>query len=403
MLEFDLTEEQKALQRLARDFAQREIQPVAMELDKMDVRESFPWDIVRKGSKLGLRTMALPPEWGGVGADLLTQALMIDELAYADLSCSKIFSQCWKVSRHLYMAGTEDQKKRYIPPFVEDDTFVLAQAITEPDSGSDNSGYYDPPPGEGISLRAERQGDHYVLNGVKHMIAHGPVAKLYFVTARTDPTANQSEGVSRFIVPRDTPGFRIGNVLDKVGFRAYPNAELIFEDVRIPVEDLLGGRTGRDSEETYMRTVASIESSAHTMGVARAAFDAAVKFANQRFQGGKIIIQHQAVQTALAELYVALQAGRTLLWRTAWTSTYKEPDTVLANACKAFCADAALKITIGAMELFGGVGVMRDLPMEKYVRDILVMQHHAGGTQSVVHMKIGKALESRYRQGLALV
>jgi alkylation response protein AidB-like acyl-CoA dehydrogenase len=149
--------------------------------------------------------------------------------------------------------------------------------------------------------------------------------------------------------------------------------------------------------------VSNIELSAHTLAVARAAFDAAVKFANERFQGGKIIIQHQAVQTALADLYIALQAGRTLLWRTAWTSSHKEPDTVLGNACKAFCADAALKITIGAMELFGGVGVMRDLPMQKYVRDAMVMMHHAGGTQAMVRLKIGKALESRYQQRLALV
>ena len=125
MLEFDLTEEQGALQRLARDFARNEIQPIAVEIDEMNVRDSFPWYMVRKGSQIGLRTMGLPPEWGGVGADYLTQAIVIDELAYADMSCSKIFSQCWKVSRHLFIAGTEDQQKRYLPAFLEDDEFVL--------------------------------------------------------------------------------------------------------------------------------------------------------------------------------------------------------------------------------------------------------------------------------------
>ena len=145
-----------------------------------------------------------------------------------------------------------------------------------------------------------------------------------------------------------------------------------------------------------MRTGASIELSAHTLAVARAAFDAAVKFANERVQGGKVIIKHQAVQKALADLYVPLQAGRTFLWRTAWASTYKEPDALLANACKVFCAEAALKITIGAMELLGCVGVMRDMPMQKYVRDALVMLHHAGGTQSVDSLKIWKAPETRY-------
>ena len=404
MLGFDLTEEQTALQTLARDFAEREIMPVAAELDRMDAHDSFPWDVVKKGSEIGLRTMALPPEWGGQGIDLLTQAIVIDQLAYADMSCCKIFSQCWKVSRHLSMAATEDQKKRYIPAFVEDDTFVLGQAITEPNSGSDNSGYYETPPGEGLALRAERNGDHFLLNGTKHMIANGPVAKLFIVTTRTAPNASQVDGVSRFIVPKDTPGFRIGRIHDKVGFRAYPNAELIFENVRIPVEDLLGGKEGRDSEEWYMRTVSNIELSAHTLAVARAALDAAVRFANERFQGGKIIIQHQAVQNTLAELYVALEAGRTLLWRLAWTTTYHdEPNGLLASACKVFCADAARRITLGAMDLFGGAGVMRDLPMEKYVRDTLVMLHHAGGTQSIVHLKIGKALEARYKAGLGVV
>src|SRR3990172_1526925 len=195
MLEFDLTEEQKALQRLAHDFAEREIRPIAMELDQMDVRENFPWEMLRKGSKLGFRTMALPPEWGGMGADLLTQLVVTDELAYADMSCCKIFSQCWKVSRRLFLAATEDQKKRHIPPFVEDDTFVLANAATEPNSGTDNGGYYDPPPGQGMMMRAERKGDYYLLNGMKHLIANGPVAKLYLIRARTDPTVNQSKGV----------------------------------------------------------------------------------------------------------------------------------------------------------------------------------------------------------------
>lgn len=268
--------------------------------------------------------------------------------------------------------GTEDQQKRYLLAFLEDDEFVLGQAITEPDMGSDNSGYYDPPPGEGLMLRAELKGDHYVLNGMKHMVANGPVAKLFIVTARTDTTKNQSEGVSRFIVPKDTPGFSIGNIHDKIGFRAYPNAELIFDNVRVPVEDLLGGKEGKESEEWYMRTGANIELSAHTLAVARAAFDAAVKFANERVQGGKVIIKHQAVQKALADLYVPLQAGRTFLWRTAWTSTYKGPNALLANACKVFCAEAALNITIGAKELLGGVG----------------------GTQSVASLKIGKALVS---------
>jgi len=401
MLDFDLTEEQRALQRLARDFAEREIRPIAMELDRAEVPQNFPWDLVKKGSKLGLRTMALPTEWGGIGADAVTQLVMIDELAYADVSCSKIFSQNWKISRYIYVGGTEEQKQRFLPAFRDDDTFLLSLPLTEPNAGADNEGYYDAPPGEGIMTTARREGNHYVINGVKHFISHGATASLYVMRVRTDPSAPASRGVSHMLIPRDTPGLSVGTVYDKMGWRAYQQAELILEDVKVPVENLLGGREGDLEPEVMRYGGGAIEVSAHLMAVARAALDAAVKYANERRQGGKIIMEHQSVAQELAELLVLLQAGRSLLWRAAWTATHQEPDRALFRCARIFCSEAALKICIGAMEIFGGYGVMRDMPIQKYVRDALSMRHGEGTTR-IQKLNLARIMESRFKDAVPL-
>ncbi len=402
MLDFDLTEEQRGFQRLARDFAQREIRPIAMELDRSEVPGNFPWDLVKKGSELGLRTLALPPEWGGSGADAITQMVMIDEMAYEDVSCSKIFSQTWKICRYLFAGGTEEQKQRFLPAFRDNDTFLLSLPITEPDSGADNHDYYDAPPGEGVMTTARREGGQYIINGRKHFISHGPTASLYIVRVRTDPSAPVSKGISHMLIPRDTPGFRVGTVHDKMGWRAYQQAELTFEDVRVPVENLLGGREGYLEPEVMRYGLGAIEVPAHLLALARAALDEAVKYANERRQGGKIIMKHQSVAEELAELFVLLQAGRSLLWRAAWTATHREPDRALFRSARIFCAETALKICLGALEIFGGYGVMREMPIQKYVRDALTMQHGEGTTR-IQKLSLAKIMESRFQGAVPLV
>lgn len=402
MLDFDLTEEQRAFQRLAREFAVREIRPIAMELDRSEVPGNFPWDLVRKGSKLGLRTLALPPEWGGLGADAITQLVMIDQMAYEDVSCSKIFSQNWKICRYLSAGGTEEQKQRFLPAFRDNDTFLLSLPITEADSGADNHDYYDAPPGEGVMTTARREGDQYVISGRKQFISHGATASLYIVRVRTDPSAPVSKGISHMLVPRDTPGVSVGTVYDKLGWRAYQQAELIFEDVRVPVENLLGGREGYLEPEVMRYGLGAIEVPAHLMALARAALDEAVRYANGRRQGGKIIMKHQAVAEELAELFTLLEAGRSLLWRAAWTATHREPDRALFRCARIFCAEAARKICIGAMETFGAYGVMREMPIQKLVRDALTMQHGEGTTR-VQKLSLAKIMESRFEQSAPLV
>ena len=397
MLTFELSEEQLDIQKMARDFAEREIRPSAERLDRsQQLLQDFPWALVRKGSEIGFRTVALPREYGGPEFDFRTWVVLIDELGYPDIACAKIFSQNWKLCRAIAHRGTQEQKDRFLPAFRDDDTFLLADAGAEPEAGSDDHFPYDEPHG-GVMLSARRVGDHYVLNGRKRFISLGPVAKLLLVSARTDRSVGPVEGTSTFLVPGDTPGFTLASVHDKVGFRVYLHGELSFDNAEVPVENLLRRKEG-DSYSEVFYGASNIELSAHAMALARAALDAATKYASERVQGGKRIIEHQAVELALADMYITLQAGRSLLWRAAWAMDNNRMDRALTMACKVFCTEAAINICRNAVELFGGSGVMRELPMQKYFRDSLVLSH-MDGTNQINRIKIGAIVESRLSEG----
>ena len=187
-----------------------------------------------KSILLGFRTAAVPKEWGGYGIDFVTQALVMAELAKGDSAISKAFSQCWKCSHLIAASCNNEQKERFLKPFLADDTYVLGSGSTEPNAGSDNRLPPEDDPRAGYKLRAERQGDEWILNGEKCFIANGSVGKLFFINARTNPDVSIRQGATVFLVPRDTPGFRIGKVFNKAGWRFYQNAELIFDNARVP-------------------------------------------------------------------------------------------------------------------------------------------------------------------------
>jgi len=219
-MDFSLSNEQRSWQMLARKFADEEIRPISLERDAItSARETWTWDIIKKGSKLGFRTMAVPKKYGGQETDFVTQALVMTELAKADSAISKAFSQNWKWSHLISAACSDEQKERFLKPFVADDTFVLGKGITEPGAGSDNRMPPTDDPKPGLRLKAERHGDEWILNGEKAFIANAPVGKLFFVDARTDPTVPLKQGITMFLVPSDTPGFRIGKVFNKSGWR----------------------------------------------------------------------------------------------------------------------------------------------------------------------------------------
>src|SRR5262245_39487697 len=240
-MDFSLNEEQRGWQMEARRFAEEEIRPISLQRDQIaDPAATLDWEIIRKGSKLGFRTAAVPREWGGHGIDFVTQAVVIAELARGDSAIEKTFSQCWKWCHLITDRCTPEQRDRFLEPFLADDVFLLGGGITEPNAGSDNRLPPADDPRSGLRLRAERRGGEWILNGEKCYIANANVGKLFFAYTRTNPDAAVGEGTSIFAVPIETPGLHVGKVFDKSGWRFYQNAELIFENARVPHENLLG-------------------------------------------------------------------------------------------------------------------------------------------------------------------
>ncbi len=379
-MDFRLNETQESLRAMAREFAEREIKPIALERDRAALHDQdvFSWDIVKKGSALGLRTLVVPREYGGAGADRVSQVLVMEELSRADGGISKTFSQNWKWTPILTQLMTPDQRSHFLPLFTDNPTCLLAMGQTEPAAGSDNVIPYDEP-GAGLMLRAERDGDHYILNGVKRYIANGGVAGLYFILARTDPSVGVSRGSTMFVVPADTPGFRIGRRHEKLGFRFYQQAELILENCRVPAFHRVGSENGAYGvKQSRLMAFDNLEIGTHLLGVAEAAYEAALEHAKGRVQGGKPIIRHQAIALMLGDMRMRLEAARSYLYRVAWHMDTDTPmDREARVLVKTFCSEAAVAVTQAAVEIFGGSGIMKEGPAEKYLRDAITFVHLA--------------------------
>ncbi|MFP6890519.1 MAG: acyl-CoA dehydrogenase family protein [Nitrospinota bacterium] len=389
-----LNDEHRALQQMARDFAEKEIIPVAAERDRIqDPKETFSPELIKKGSALGLRTLAVPEEFGGPGVDLKGQVLVILELARGDGGVAKTFSQCWKWTPMLCRLATDEQRERFLPKFLEDDLYLLAMAGTEPDAGSDNR---MPPPGypkAGWKTSAVRDGDEWVINGMKHFIANGGVAKLYIVRTRTNPDVSITEGTTMFFVPSDTPGFSIGRRHDKIGWRFYQNAELIFQDCRVPASNLLGelNKGKGDSSERFV-SFNDVELAANVIGISQAAFEHALNHARNRFQGGKPIIEHQAIALKLSDMYMRLEASKSYLFNVVDSNENggAEFESSSKQLLKVFATESAIQITRLAVEIFGGSGVMRDAPVEKLLRDANIFPHLAA--DSIMNLRAAAKL-----------
>lgn len=395
MMEYELTDEVRAFRDIAFDFSEREIRPIAERLDKSeDLLADFPWEMIKKGSKLGLRTLSLPKEYGGPELDLLAWLVIIEELGSVDIACAKIFSQCWKLSRLIATRGTKEQQDRFLPAFRDDDTFLLSGAQTEPGSGSDGHLPYDAP-NAGVMLSAQRVGDDYILNGKKHFISLAPVSKLLIIVARTDKTVGTSKGTSAFLVPRDTAGVTFGRAHDKVGFRIYLQGEIFFDNVRLPAENLLGGREGGGAHEGI---ASNIELAIYAVVLARTALDAAVKHTNENFQRNNRRLQQQAALTKIADMYKDLEVARTLLWRSTWMAVNRQADRSLTMSAKVFCTEVSVKICTAALKLFAASGVMSEMPIQKYVRDAVTLPH-MDATNPINKLKITRFLDTWITDG----
>jgi len=393
-MDFTLSNEQRAWQMTARKFAREEVRPISLARDAIaDPRETFDWEIIRKGSRLGFRTMAVPKEWGGHGTDFVTQALVMAELARADSAISKTFSQCWKWSHLIAATCTDEQKRRFLAPFLADDTFLLGKGISEPGAGSDNR---LPPadPKAGLKLRAERKGDEWILNGEKCFIANASVGKLFFIDARTNPDVPLRQGTTMFLVPRDTPGLRIGKVFNKSGWRFYQNGEMIFENARVPHANIVGPVNGSDmkTQQAGDRTggdlFGDLELAANALGVCDDACGMALALAQDRKQGGRPLFDQQLVQLKLNRMHLLTEALRSFVMRVAWEHDHRVR-SANAGLCMNFSTDIIQEVTELNFDLHAGAGLM-DARADKLVRDAIIWSHLAG--DSVQRMKVARRL-----------
>jgi acyl-CoA dehydrogenase len=394
-MDFSLNEEQRGWQMEARKFAQDEIRPMSLARDQIEGGfEPWDWGIIEKGSKLGFRTLAVPKEWGGPGADFVSQALVMAELAKGDSAISKAFSQNWKWSHLIASACTQDQKERFLKPFLADHRYVMGRGITEPNAGSDNRMPPEDDPKAGYRVRAQRQGDEWILNGEKCFIANGSVGSLFFVDARTNPDVSIKEGGTLFMVPKGTPGFRIGKIFNKRGWRFYQNAELIFENARVPHANVVGQvgtgsvKAGR-GDTTGGDLFGDLELAANALGVCDDAVEMAMQVSRTHQRAGKYLMEHQIIQLKINEMHMLTEALRSYVMRVAWLHDRKE-HSANAGLVMNYSTDVIQRVTRLNMEIHGAVGCMMNARVDKLVRDAMVWTHLAGDT--VQRVKVLKRL-----------
>ncbi len=364
MIDFSLNEEQQALQDVAREFAVKEMRPNAAKYDKGD---EFPEEIMKKAFEAGFITCNIPGEYNGGGLKELEIAIISEELA---AGCAGMFTTIMASSlafTPIILFGTDEQKKNFLVPFTKKMGFA-AFCLTEREAGSDAGA---------TKTRALRDGDHYVINGSKCFITNGGIADLYVVFALTDP-GKGIRGVSAIVVPRETPGIVIGKEEDKLGHRASNTTELTFEDVRVPVGNLLAkeGMGFIVAMKTLDKTRASV--GAAGVGVARTALEYAIDYAKTRQQFGKPIALFQNTAFKIAEMAMEINAARHLVWHAAWLMDQGKPCGKESAMAKCFGSDVAMRTTLEALQLFGGYGYMKDYPMEKLMRDAKLLQIYEG-------------------------
>jgi len=373
-----LTEEQVMMRDMVRKFAQKEIAPLAAEIDRT---HRFPRENLKKMSALGLMGVPVPEEWGGAGCDFLSYIITIEEISRACASTGVILAVhtslgCFSL---LYF-GTEEQKKRYLTRLARGE-YLGAFALTEPNAGSDPAN---------LSTTARLEGDHYIVNGSKIFITSGGEADVYVTFVRTAPGKGY-RGITCLLVDRDTPGFSIGKTEEKMGLHGDVTAELIFDNARVPRENLLGVENEGFKVAMSLLDGGRIGIGAQGLGIAQAAFDAALAYAKERVQFGRPIAENQAIQFMLADMATRIDAARALVYRAARRRDMGLPYTKEASMAKMFATDTAMQVTTDAVQIFGGYGYCRDYPVERYMRDAKITQIYEG-TNQIQRLVIAKQL-----------
>lgn len=376
MPDFNLTDEQTAVQRLAHEFARNEIVPVAEHHDRT---AEFPWQVIKKAYEVGLMNPNIPTEYGGPGLTLFEEMLINEELAWGCAGISGSLTINNVASLPILIGGNEQQKKTYLGRLSQEQQ-LAAYAVSEPNAGTDVAA---------IQTKAERVGDEYILNGTKQFITNASTANFFVVFAVTDKSA-KGKGISAFIVERDWPGVIPGRKDDKMGQRASNTAQLIFEEVRVPKENLLGqeGDAFKIAMKVFDRSRPG--TGVLAVGVARRALEEAVKYAGERKTFGVPIGQHQAIQFKIADVATQIQAARWLCWHAAWLVDQGRSSSREASMAKCFGAQTAVNATSEAVQIFGGYGYVKDYVVEKLYRDAKVFQIYEG-TSEIQRLIIGRS------------
>lgn len=383
MIGFDLTDEQREFRDLAHRFAEKTIRPIAPEADET---EELPWEVLEKAHQTGLLTYQIPEEYGGGGVDsLLTRVIVDEELFWGCAGVGSTVGGVGLCFTPLMLAGTEEQRSKYLPRFCDPSKATLgAFAMTEPSAGSDAGG---------ITTLAKRKGDKYYLNGTKTFITNAGVADIYVIFATMDPSAG-TDAITAFIVEKGWPGVSFGAKEKKLGIRCSQTANVILEDVEVPA----GNRLGEEGEgfKIAMRTfdITRTHVAAGGVGIARAAYEYALQYAQERKQFNRPIAHFQAVAFMLADMATQIDAARLLIWHAAWRHDQGKDFTREASMAKAFAGDAAVKVTTDAVQILGGYGYIREYPVEKWMRDAKIIQIYEG-TAQIQRLIIARQLAMR--------
>jgi butyryl-CoA dehydrogenase len=392
------SEQHLAVREMVREFARDEVAPVAA---KHDADATFPWANIKRMGELGLLGVPWPEELGGAGLDLLSYMIVIEELARVDASHGLTVSAHTTLGTSpIIHFGTDEQKNRYVP-ILASGRVMGGFGLTEPEAGSDAGG---------TKTTAVRKGDRYIINGVKRFITHGHVGEIFVVTAVTTP-GRGTKGISSFILTKPTgdpeatkaagvghepslaamPGFRAGKKEDKLGWRASDTAELIMEDVEVPVENRLG-EEGMGFKN-FMRTLDSgrIGIGALSLGIAEGAFQAALEYTSVRKQFGQAIAKFQGVHFQLSDMAMEIEAGRHLVYHAAWLAQHGKPYSKEAAMAKLYCSELAMRATIKSVQLHGGYGYTKDYPVERMMRDAKICEI-GEGTSEIQRIVIARAL-----------
>jgi len=367
-MDLELTDEQRMIQDVARDFAEKELRPIAGIIDR---EARFPRETVRRMGELGLMGICVPEAWGGSGGDAVGYTVAVEEVSRGCASHGVIMS----VNNSLYCApvwerGTDEQKRRFLAPFASG-AKLGCFSLTEPEAGSDATNQ---------NTRAEREGEIYVLNGRKIFVTNGREAHAALVFAKTDPD-RAHHGISAFLVEKGTPGFTVVKTEEKLGIRASDTAEFLFENCRVPVADRLG-----DEGEGFKIALGSLDGgrigiAAQAVGIAVAAYDASLAYARERKSFGVPIGEHQMVQWMLADMATAIEAARLLTRRAAFFEDRGLPFGPEASMAKLFASEMAMRVTTDAIQVHGGYGFITEYPVERHFRDAKITQLYEGTSQ----------------------